>query len=166
MATYTAQNFGAGKFNRIKLGVARCQKFIVVLTIISICIIIFLGRNVVNLFIVGDYPNITHQAQLYMTILCLFYFCLGSILLYRNVLQGMGSVKIPFMSGIIELVIRTVAAFVLAYFFGYLGACFATPCAWIGGAIWLAYGYYKTIKKLSYTALPKSDELSFLNLNK
>ena len=166
MATYTAQNFGAGKFNRIKLGVARCQKFIVILTLISICIIIFLGRNAVNLFIVGDYPHITQQAQLYMTILCLFYFCLGSILLYRNVLQGMSSVKIPFISGLIELVIRAVAAFVLAHFFGYLGVCFATPCAWIGGSIWLTFGYYKSIKKLSYAAHPKSDELSFLNLNK
>ena len=166
MATYTAQNFGAGKFNRIKLGVAKCQKFIAILTFISICIIIFLGRNAVNLFVIGDYPHITQQAQLYMTILCLFYFCLGSILLYRNVLQGMGSVKIPFMSGLIELVIRAAAAFILAHFFGYIGACFATPCAWIGGAIWLTFGYYKIIKKLSSKALPQHNQLSFLNLNK
>lgn len=166
MATYTAQNYGAGKINRIKLGVAKCLNINIILTLINIFIIFFLGRKAVNIFIVGDYPQITEQAQLYMSIIVLFHFCLGSILLYRNVLQGMGVVKIPFLSGVIELVMRAAAAFILAHYWGYIGVCFATPCAWVAGAIWLALGYYQIIGKISQKSQPKLNQLSFLNLNK
>lgn len=166
MATYTAQNFGAGKVKRIQVGVARCLKIILILTLINILVIMFLGRNAVNLFIVGNYPHITEQAQLYMSIICLFHFSLGCILLYRNVLQGMGAVKIPFLSGVIELVMRAGAAFVLGHYFGYLGVCFATPCAWVAGAIWLAFGYYRIIKKNLDNEKSSIAQLSFLRLNK
>ncbi len=165
MATYTAQNFGAGKISRIKIGVVKCIKMISALTFINIILIIFLGRNVVNIFIVGNYPHITEQAQLYMSIICLFHFCLGCILLFRNVLQGMSSVKIPFLSGVIELVMRAGAAFILGHYLGYLGVCFATPCAWVAGAIWLALGYQKIIKKVSINSTLEATQLSFLRLN-
>jgi len=166
MATYTAQNFGAGKINRIKSGAARCLKINAVITFINIALIFFLGRNAVNLFIVGDYPHVTSQAQLYMSIIALFHFSLGTILLYRNVLQGMGAVKVPFLSGVIELIMRAGAAFLFAHYWGYLGVCFATPCAWVSGAIWLALGYFRTIKKVSQNAQPSLNKLSFLSLNK
>lgn len=166
MATYTAQNYGAGKINRIKIGAARCLKINTIITFINIAVIFFLGRNVVNIFIVGDYPHITSQAQLYMSIICLFHFCLGTILLYRNILQGMGSVKIPFLSGVIELIMRAGAAFLFGHFWGYFGVCFATPCAWVSGAIWLAFGYFKVMKKISHNSQPSASQLSFLTLNK
>lgn len=166
MATYTAQNYGAGKINRIKLGALKCLKINTIITFINIAVIFFLGRNVVNIFIVGDYPHITSQAQLYMSIICLFHFCLGTILLYRNILQGMGIVKIPFLSGIIELVMRAGTAPILGYYFGYLGICLATPCAWVAGAIWLSLGYLRVMKKLSQNSQPHPSQLSFLTLNK
>ena len=100
-----------------------------------------------------------------MSIICLFHFCLGCILLFRNVLQGMSSVKIPFLSGVIELVMRASAAFILGHYLGYLGVCFATPCAWVAGAIWLALGYQKIIKKVSINSTLEATQLSFLRLN-
>ena len=161
IATYTAQNYGACKFNRIKIGASRCLRINIILTLISGIIIFLGGKYLVNLFINGDHPQITAQAQLYLCIISIFYFGLGTILLYRNVLQGMGNVKIPLMSGIIELVMRASAAFILAHYFGFLGVCFATPCAWVSGAIWLAVGYQKTIKKI----IQQHKQLSFLALN-
>lgn len=161
IATYTAQNFGAGNFNRIRIGASKCLRINIVLTAISGLIIFLGGKYLVNLFISGHHPQITEQAQLYLCIIALFYFGLGTILLYRNVLQGMGNVKIPLISGLIELVMRAAAAFILAHYFGFLGVCFATPCAWVAGAIWLAVGYKKTIKKI----IQRNKQLSFLTLN-
>ena len=165
MATYTAQNYGAGKINRIKVGAAKCLKINTIITIINILVILILGRNAVNLFIVGNYPQITEQAQLYMSIIALFHFALGAILLYRNILQGMGSVKIPFLSGVIELIMRAGAAFLLGHLWGFFGVCFATPCAWVAGALWLAIGYIRIMKKLSINFAPQTYKLSFLNHN-
>lgn len=165
IATYTAQNYGAGKFNRIRIGATKCFQINIVLTLISMAILLLGGKYLVNLFISGYYPQITAQAQLYLNIICIFYFGLATILLYRNVLQGMGNVKIPLISGIIELVMRASTAFIFAYYWGFFGVCFATPSAWVAGAIWLALGYKHTIKKLVLRSPHHKKPLSFLSLN-
>ena len=77
---------------------------------------------------------------------------LGILLVYRNVLQGIGRVGFPVISGVVELIVRASAAILLAKYLGYTGICFATPLAWISGAIVLAFGYklclYSKIKNI------------------
>ena len=67
----------------------------------------------------------------------------------------MGSVVSPLISGIAELIARAVGAFILGYYFNYLGVCFATPLAWLLGALVLFIGYkislIKNFKKLKKT---------------
>jgi F0F1-type ATP synthase assembly protein I len=43
-----------------------------------------------------------------------------------------------------ELVMRAAAAIVLVRWFGYLGACFASPMAWLGSCVPLAIAFYHT----------------------
>ena len=77
----------------------------------------------------------------------IFFIFLGLLMIFRNVLQGMGSVMAPLASGIAELIARTVCAFSLGYLFGYEGVCYATPMAWIAAAIVLYAGYKISLKK-------------------
>ncbi len=165
IATYTAQNYGAGKFNRIRTGVSKCLKINLLTSLLSIILVLSFGKYLINLFITGNHPEILSQAQTYLYIIILFYYALGTLLLYRNALQGMGNSKIPLMSGFIELIMRTAAAFIFAHFFGFIGVCFATPCAWVAGAIWLVFGYHRTIKKVTLNASNRTKPLSFLALN-
>ncbi len=165
MATYTAQNYGAGKINRIRIG---AQKGMIINAISSImsCLIIFTGgKYMVGFFINGVHPEMIEQAQIYLNIIIIFYFALATLLLYRNILQGMGNAKIPLISGTLELFMRAGTAFLFAHYFGYIGVCFATPCAWVTAAIWLTIGYHRTIKKLVLRSEKHSQPLSFLTLN-
>lgn len=165
MATFTAQNYGAGKINRIRVGAYKGMLINIILTIITAIAVFAFGKQMVGVFITGDEPEIISQAQLYLNIIIVFYFALATLILYRNVLQGMGNAKIPLISGTLELIMRSAAAFILGHYFGYLGVCFATPCAWVAAAIWLTIGYRKTIRKAILRSERPARPLSFIALD-
>ena len=77
----------------------------------------------------------------------MFYFFLGSIFIFRNALQSMGKAIYPLISGIVELIIRSYAAIILASHMGYVGIYYAGPLAWLGGAIVVIVGYYINVYK-------------------
>lgn len=165
MATYTAQNYGAGKINRIRTGAKKATLICLIFSILCALSIILFGKKLVALFIEGYHPEVLEQAQIYLNIIVVFYFGLGILVLYRSILQGMGNAGIPLLSGTTELVMRTAAAFILGHYFGYIGVCFATPCAWVSAAILLTIGYAKTIKKEVLRCEKHQNPLHFVNLN-
>lgn len=147
MATYTAQNFGAGKLSRIKEGTKMSLALVLIISVLSFIAIRFYGQNMICWFM--DVPNkeVIDYALQYLDIVILFFFFLGALIVYRNILQGMGSVMAPLISGIAELIARIVGAFILAYYFSYIGLCCATPLAWLFGAFILIVGYRISIVK-------------------
>lgn len=154
MAVFAAQNFGAKKLARIKEG-AKASIFIAFITsIFSILVLTFFSGDLVALFMSEVDPEVVRLAEIYLHILMIFFFFLGVLLIFRNILQGMGSVMAPLASGIAELIARTACAFIFGHYFGYVGICTATPAAWATAALVLFIGYkislikhVKTIRK-------------------
>ncbi len=147
MAVFSAQNFGAKKMLRIKQG---AKAAVIIALIVSIFAIVVLGlyaRPITALFMTNPNKEVLDLSALYLHIIMIFFFFLGVLLIYRNILQGMGSVIAPLASGVAELIARTVCAFSLGHYFGYLGVCFATPMAWSVAAIVLYVGYKINIIK-------------------
>ncbi len=141
VATYTAQNFGAKKMSRIRDG-ARAGIFIIfIISVLCAVFILTCGEFVVGLFM--DVPNeeVIRLAMQYLHVIIIFFFFLGMLLLYRNILQGMGNVMAPLFSGLAELIMRVLAAFILVSPLGFFGICLASPVAWIAASIVLYAGY-------------------------
>ena len=149
MATYTAQNYGAGYIGRIRKGVFNCSIISLVIALIAGILMYTVGENMVDIFIKGHNEEVITQAQAYLNISVLFYFFLGQIFIYRNALQGLGKPSIPLISSVVELMMRSFAAIVLAAHIGYIGVCIASPIAWVGGAIVVSIGYFYTLKQIS-----------------
>lgn len=147
VATYTAQNYGANKMSRIRDGAKASILLALIMSAISALIIILFGKSIVALFMDVPDPVVINMAQQYLNIIIIFFFFLGLLLIYRNILQGMGSVMAPLISGVAELIMRTAAAFILGHYMGYLGICLATPAAWIAAAIVLYIGYKISLRK-------------------
>ena len=153
MATFSAQNFGAKKLSRIKQG-AKISVFIAfAISIFSIIILGFFSRQIISWFMQEPNFEIIRLASQYLHIIMVFFIFLGILFIFRNILQGMGSVVTPLISGVAELLARAFGAFILGKYFGYLGLCFATPLAWLFGAFVLFVGYkisllkhFKTLK--------------------
>jgi putative MATE family efflux protein len=141
MATYSAQNYGAGKYDRIRQGVAKASLISLVLSIIGGFIIFFFGGNIAELFVGTNQPEVIEQANVYLHLASSLFFILGMIFVFRNTLQGIGKSTMPFLAGILELFIRIAAALGLSKIFGYFGICLANPIAWVGAASFLMISY-------------------------
>ena len=151
LAAYTAQNFGANNYSRIRAGVKRSSLINISLSIIMAILIHFWGSNVVGIFLGQAETEIIKIAREYLWISTIFYFFLGQIFIFRNALQGMGEAVLPLAASIAELVIRSFAAVYLAVKFSYFGIFYAGPIACVTASTILAAGYFacffKIIKK-------------------
>ena len=148
MATYVAQNLGAGNIKRIDEGVKKCTMINVVIGIIGGIVLILFGESIIKIFVSNPDSQVLAYARQYLTIEAFFLIPLSLIFIYRNTLQGMGHTFMPMMAGVCELVSRTMVAFTLPSIIGYTSICIAGPVAWVAAIIPLFITYNKKIRLL------------------
>lgn len=148
MATYTAQNFGAKEMLRIRQGAKSAVLLCFLISTICIIVLTTFGEKIISLFMETPNFEVIKLAKQYLNVVIVFFFFLGCIFIYRNILQGMGRVTTPLLTSITELIARVSAAFILGAKFGYIGVCLASPFAWIMGALVLYVGYKINIQDL------------------
>ena len=141
VATYTAQNFGAKKLSRIKQGAKIALAIVGVISLFSILILSLFSNELISIFMQEKNAQVIELGAVYLHIIMVFFVFLGILIVFRNILQGMGSAMIPLISGFSELIARGGGAVILGYYFNYTGVCFATPLAWISATIVLFIGY-------------------------
>lgn len=147
MATYTAQNYGAGKIERIRMGIHRCMAMSLSYTVVITAVAMFAGANLVQLF--GfDNPDIVQLASTYLHTTSMFYWTLSLLFILRYSLQGLGQGLVPTIAGVMELVMRAAGCMALAGPFGFGGICAAYALAWPGSLCPLAISYVITMRKL------------------
>lgn len=149
MATFSAQNFGAGMIKRIRRGVLYSSLMSVSFSVFIALLVRFVGENMITVFSDDVTEQIVYTGRQYLNISTLFYIFLGQIFIFRNTLQGMGQSAIPLIAGFTELLMRSFAAIWLAGHIGYLGVCWASPIAWFGAAMVVSVGYFVTIRKMN-----------------
>jgi putative MATE family efflux protein len=152
MTTYSAQNYGARKTERIKTGVIRCAYMACSFGIMMGIVYFFLGGWFSSFFLKNEIGAIT-LSHTYLKINGSCYFILAWLFIARQSLQGLGNSLVTTVAGIMELVMRTFAAVTLPVFFGFAGICWASPLAWIGACIPLTISMVLTIKKLKRRSL-------------
>ena len=156
MATYVAQNYGANKIERIRIGIKQCSIISVSFSIIVGVFNILAGHWMIRLFVGNNQPKVVSLAQIYLNINGAMYFLLALLFIYRYTLQGLGQSFAPTLAGVMELCMRTFAAIILSKYLGFAGVALANPLAWIGSCIPLGIAYYFTRKKLYKSKEPIS----------
>lgn len=165
MISFTGQNNGAGKHDRIRRGIMQTMLIMLVISAIEITAGLLLSVNGMyqHFFLASDKINseTIRFGNTYLYSALPFAFVLGVLLVLRNVIQGLGKPLFPFLAGIAELIARIViciflpllanggpinsSASSLSFFCLGLG----DAVAWFAAAILLAIatGYY--MRKLS-----------------
>ena len=144
MAAYTAQNYGARKFNRIAEGVKKCIYMSCSFSIIVAIFIITLGPDIMYLFVGDGQEQIIEYGQQFFIINSACFWILALLFIFRFTLQGLGQSFVPTIAGVMELIMRIAAAIFLVDKLGYIGACMASPLAWIGACVPLAIAFFMT----------------------
>ena len=147
IATFAAQNYGARKIARIRRAVKESLMVSTGISIVAGILMYIYGRDLIGSFIEEKTGPAIEIGTAYLEVSMMFYAGLGAIFIYKNTLQSMGRPFYPVLSGFIELGIRSFAAIILAKSMGYAGIYWASPLAWLGGAICVFIGYYKNVYK-------------------
>ena len=147
ISNYVAQNFGAGKRERIRQGVRACLIQTETFNLIMCIGILLLRHPIVQMFLSDPTKEIYHYSDMYLTIVAPFYFILGLLAVYRTSIQSMQNGRAPFAACMIELVMRIAATVGLSGMIGYTSVCIASPLAWIGACSLLIPVYYKMMRR-------------------
>lgn len=138
MATYAAQNTGAGKVQRIRQGFAASTVISFIYAAVTGAFIYFLGYKVTVFFVSENLGEVMELVDVYLKCTSLFYIPLAVVNIYRNGIQGMGFGFLPMTGGIAELIGRGAAAAAAARSRSYRGICMASPFAWmLAGTLFL-----------------------------
>lgn len=147
MATYCAQNIGAGNIPRIRKGFKAATIMGCVYSVIVAAVIMTVGKYMTYLFLSGDVADIMKSVDIYLKCVGIFFIPLTVVNLYRNGIQGMGFGLLPMMAGVAELVGRGVVAVIASRQKSFVGVCLASPAAWVLAGALLLVMYYYVIKK-------------------
>ena len=143
MATYAAQNMGAGSVRRIREGFKACTMIGVIYSFVAAAFIMTIGKYMTYLFVSEDVELIMNSVDIYLKCIGLFFIPLAIVNIYRNGIQGLGFGLLPMMAGVAELIGRGVVAVIAGNMKSYTGVCLAGPAAWmLAGALLIVMYYY------------------------
>jgi len=158
MTTYSAQNFGAGKFDRIRKGIAHISIIACIYCFVIAAIFYFSGHFFPSIFLGNETAEILSMARFYLIVNSFCYIFLAMLFIIRQSLMGMGDKVTPTLASIMELTMRILAALILGEAFGFPGICFANPLAWAGAMIPLTIAFIIKMKKLRKEEIIKLHE--------
>lgn len=149
MATYCGQNFGAGRMDRVKLGIVSALKIMVVYFVITFIIIEPFADDMMRLFVRGNELPVIENAAMFMRIANYFFPLLGVLTILRYSIQGLGYSNLSMMSGVMEMIARCGVSLWLVPAFAFKGVCFGDPVAWIGADVFLIPAFLLLYRHLS-----------------
>lgn len=147
VSSFTGQNIGAGKNERVIKGIKSGVIIILIFSFIMTPLMYFGGENVMRLFARKEDIDVVRYGVEGIRITSLFYSFLGLIFITRNFLSGAGDIKIPMIMGLIEVISRVTLSRYLAGIIGFHGIFWATALTWfvtgIVGSIRVLSGKWK-----------------------
>ena len=142
MATFTGQNLGAKRLDRVRRGLHGTLIMGTVTVVVISSLVLLLAPQLIGLFgVVGSSKAVgvtyLHYVALGFILFC-WYFC------FNGVLQGSGDVMFTLFNTVSSLVIRTVVTYILAFLtpVGYVAIWWSLLVSWVYNVV-LAYLRYR-----------------------
>ncbi len=149
MAPYAGQNIGARKLNRVGKGLrAACIIGFIVSGLMVIVVKLF-GDQLTMLFLDEKDPVIMQNSTQFLIIVSAFYCLLTLVNTVRFTIQGMGFSSLAIIAGVMEMIARGIAGMLLVPAFGYLGACYSSPLAWLLADAFLIPAFFLCKRKVA-----------------
>ena len=131
MATYVGQNHGARRTDRIKQGIKDGCMIQLTYCVAAWVVIFFVKPYAVGLVLGDADPAVTAGAIQYLAIMSMLFCFHGLLMIFRNTLQGLGYSVQAIISGVGELIGRSLGGLLAVKTgLGYVGICLSNPFAW------------------------------------
>ncbi len=130
-STFVSQNLGAGKIERIKKGISISVLVTIIWSLLLIATMKFTIRPLLVFISGSSNETLLNYGTNYMYFCIPFFLVLGTLLITRNSLQGLGSKILPLISSIIELVGKIIFTAVIVKKMGIWGIIICEPLIWV-----------------------------------
>ncbi len=148
MATYTGQNYGAGRPERIWTGVKASALMMIVYWAFTFVVLMWGARTFALLFVSPDEVEILDDTALFLHVSVSFFPVLGLLCILRYTIQGAGFTNFAMLSGVSEMIARILVSLLAVPAFGYLAVCFGDPTAWVFAVGFLVPAFMYVYKKV------------------
>ena len=155
VSNFTAQNLGAGKYDRIREGFREAVKMVWLICIPVVALYMIGSRALVSVFM----KNLSGEAMdvgiTFLRIVSPFFFAVSAKLVSDGVLRGAGLMKQFMADTFTDLLLRVVLAEILARTaLGVTGIWISWPIGWTVAALLSVYFSLHEMKKLQASATP------------
>ena len=148
MATYSGQNYGAGKPERIWMGGKASALMMIVYWAFTFCVLMFGARTFALLFVDASELEILKNTELFLHISVSFFPVLGLLCILRYTIQGVGFTNLAMLSGVSEMIARILVSLFAVPAFGYIAVCFGDSTAWVFADLFLIPAFAFVYRRL------------------
>lgn len=150
-STFFAQNYGAGRKDRVRSGVRTSAVISVIMAVCVTFVMLLIGRYLLQMFIDATEEGATEALQIgfrYLVIASVSLVILYLIHVYRNAMQALGNSFWSMISGFAECAVRILVSKGAVLVLGTGVLYFVEPAAWVGALLFIMIPYYCYQNKL------------------
>lgn len=134
LSSYTAQNLGAGKRERLPLGFRTGVRLSLIATVPFFVLYFFCSRGMMGLFLNADSSEAIRAGVEFLRIVSPLYFMISIKLMTDGVIRGSGAMVYFVLATIPDLILRIAFAYLLTPRFGSTGIWMAWPFGWFAAS--------------------------------
>ena len=148
VSSFTAQNFGAKKYPRIREGMKYGTIMVVVTGIVLMILYLCFNVPLIKIFMEGDGSSeAVNSGALFLKTVAPFYAFIGIKLVCDGILRGTGTMKLFMVATFTDLILRVILAYVFSPVWGYGGIWWSWPIGWTVANILSLIFYFRIMKK-------------------
>lgn len=145
LSSYTAQNLGAGKMERIPMGFRTGVKLSLYAVIPFFVLYFLFGRQMMGLFLTSESKEAISSGVDFLRIVSPLYFMISIKLTTDGIIRGSGAMAYFVLATIPDLILRIIMANLLTKPFGSMGIWMAWPFGWVAATVLTMVFYRKII---------------------
>ena len=130
VSSFTAQNIGAGKMERVKKGFKAGVALAFVIAVPVFVAYFFFGNNMMALFMKEESAKAVETGVQFLKIVSPFYLFISLKLLADGVLRGAGSIKAFMVTTFSDLLLRVTLAYIFSAYWETIGIWWSWPVGW------------------------------------
>ena len=131
LSSFVAQNYGAGRNDRIKSGYKAGLVISAIVAVPFILCFFCMPKTMINLFLDDGGTKAVEIGTTFLRIISPFYVFVGIKIMSDGALRGKGARQYFMISTFTDLILRVVLAFVLARPYGSTGIWLSWPIGWL-----------------------------------
>lgn len=131
VATFTAQNIGAGKTDRVRQGYRASYAIVTAFAVVTAVLLQALHEPIIAAFLGGDRSPVAFATGTgYLSFISFFFICIGLKASVDGLLRGAGDMFTFTAANLVNLSIRVIGAHTLAPLLGVKAVWYVIPFGW------------------------------------